>query len=69
MDPLTFVALVANCAPQVDIATAHALVAAESGFNAHAIGVVAGTLQRQPRSLAEALPTVRRLRRSQPPGD
>ena len=61
MDPLTFVALVAHCAPQVDIATAYALVAAESGFNANAIGVVAGSLQRQPRSLAEALPTARRL--------
>ena len=61
MDPLTFVALVAACAPQVDIATAHALVAAESGFNTHAIGVVAGSLQRQPRNLAEALATARRL--------
>ena len=63
MDPLTFVALVAACAPQVDIATAHALVAAESSFNANAIGVVAGSLQRQPRSLAEAVPTVRRLQK------
>ena len=62
MDPLTFVALVAACAPQVDITTAHALVAAESSFNAHAIGVVAGSLQRQPRNLAEALATTKRLR-------
>jgi len=61
MDPLTFVALVSACAPQVDIATAHALVAAESGFNANAIGVVAGSLQRQPRTLAEALATTKRL--------
>ena len=64
MDPLTFVALVAHCAPQVDIATAHALVAAESSFNANAIGVVAGSLQRQPRTLAEALATTKRLQMS-----
>jgi type IV secretion system protein VirB1 len=62
MDPLTFIAFVAACAPQVDIATAHALVAAESSFNAHAIGVVAGSLERQPRNRAEALATARRLR-------
>ncbi len=61
MDSLTFVAFVAACAPQVDIATAHALVAAESSFNAHAIGVVAGSLDRQPRNRAEALATARRL--------
>ncbi len=61
MDSLTFIAFVAACAPQVDIATAHALVAAESSFNAHAIGVVAGSLERQPRNRTEALATVRRL--------
>ena len=63
MDPLTFVALVAACAPQVDIATAYALVAAESSFNANAIGVVAGSLQRQPRNLQEALTTAKQLRK------
>jgi type IV secretion system protein VirB1 len=61
MDSLTFVAFVAACAPQVDVATAQALVAAESSFNAHAIGVVAASLERQPRNLAEALATARRL--------
>lgn len=61
MDSLTFIAFVAACAPHVDIATAHALVAAESSFNAHAIGVVAGSLARQPRNRAEALATARRL--------
>lgn len=61
MDSLTFIALVATCAPHVDISTAHALVAAESSFNAHAIGVVAGNLARQPRNRAEALTTAKRL--------
>ncbi len=61
MDSLTFIAFVAACAPHVDIATAQALVAAESSFNAHAIGVVAGSLARQPRNRAEALATARWL--------
>ena len=61
MEALTFVTLVAACAPQVDIATARALVATESSFNAHAIGVVAGSLDRQPRSRSEAVTTAKRL--------
>lgn len=61
MDLLTFIALVAACAPQVDIGTARALVSVESSFNANAIGVVAGSLVRQPRSRAEALATSRLL--------
>ena len=61
MNPLTFASLVAACAPQVNITTAQALVAAESGFNAHAIGVVAGSLERQPRSQSEGVATARRL--------
>lgn len=61
MDTLTFVALVAACAPQVDTGTAHGLVSVESSFNANAIGVVAGSLVRQPRSRAEALATSRQL--------
>lgn len=61
MDLLYFVALVAACAPHVDLATAKALVATESSFNPHAIGVVAGSLQRQPRNRGEGVATARRL--------
>ena len=61
MDITTFLALVIACAPQVDAATARALVAVESGFNPHAIGVVGGALERQPRTSAEALATASHL--------
>jgi type IV secretion system protein VirB1 len=61
MDALTFTALVTACAPLVHPGTAHALVAVESGFNPHAIGVVAGALERQPRNAAEALATATTL--------
>ena len=61
MDITTFFALVMACAPQVDAATARALVAVESGFNPHAIGVVGGALERQPRTRAEALATAHHL--------
>ncbi len=61
MDPLAFVALVAACAPHVDLATAQALVATESSFNPHVIGVVAGSLQRQPRNRSEGIATAKRL--------
>ena len=57
MDAVTFATLVTACAPLVHPATAHALVAVERAFNPHAIGVVDGTLERQPRSTAEALAT------------
>ena len=57
--------MAAACAPLVHPATAQALVVeVESGFNPHAIGVVGGALERQPRSRAEALATARRLQRS-----
>ena len=62
MDITTFVALATLCAPLVHPGTARALVAAESTFNPHAIGVVAGSLQRQPRSIEEALATAQALR-------
>lgn len=62
MDMSFFLALAATCAPQVDAATARALVDVESGFNPHAIGVVGGVLERQPRNAAEALATIDRLR-------
>jgi type IV secretion system protein VirB1 len=62
MDALSFIALAAACAPLVDTGTAQAVVRVESGFNAHAIGVVGGQLERQPRTSSEALSTARSLR-------
>jgi type IV secretion system protein VirB1 len=61
MESHVLAALLATCAPQVDPATARALVQVESSFNRHAIGVVGGALERQPRSDAEALGTLQRL--------
>lgn len=61
MNSIAFASLVAACSPQVDVTTAQALVVTESGFNTHAIGVVAGSLERQPRSLGEGVATARRL--------
>lgn len=61
MDALTFFALAAACAPLVDPVTTRALVQVESSFNPNAIGVVGGSLVRQPRHAAEALATARAL--------
>ena len=61
MDAATFIAMVTACAPLVDAGTASALVAVESTFNLHAIGVVGGRLERQPRQRTEALATARML--------
>lgn len=61
MDPSTLLALLLRCAPLVDPGTARALVAAESSLNPHAIGVVGGTLERQPRNQREALATAQEL--------
>jgi type IV secretion system protein VirB1 len=61
MDATTFAALALACAPLVHASTAQALVAVESGFNPHAIGVVGGSLVRQPKSLPEALATAKQL--------
>jgi type IV secretion system protein VirB1 len=61
MDASTFATLAMVCAPAVHATTAQALVAVESGFNPHAIGVVGGVLNRQPRNRAEALATADRL--------
>lgn len=61
MDMNTFASLVMACAPLVHTDTAQALVAVESGFNPHAIGVVGGVLDRQPRNHAEALATANQL--------
>ena len=61
MDATTFSALAMACAPLVHASTTQALVAVESSFNPHAIGVVGGVLDRQPRNLAEALATASHL--------
>lgn len=62
MDAIMFLTIAALCAPLVHPSTAHAIVSAESSLNPHAIGVVAGSLQRQPRNIEEALATARALR-------
>lgn len=61
MDATTFASLVLACAPAVHLGTAQALAAVESSFNPHAIGVVGGMLERQPRNRAEALATAQQL--------
>lgn len=61
MDAAAFLALTLACAPQVHVDTAHALVKVESAFNPWAIGVVGGSLERQPRHRAEALATAKAL--------
>jgi type IV secretion system protein VirB1 len=61
VEPTSFLALLAACAPAVHPDTARALVAVESSFNPHAIGVVGGVLKRQPRTRSEALATTRDL--------
>jgi type IV secretion system protein VirB1 len=61
MDTASFLALAMACAPQVHPLTVQALVAVESGFNPHAIGVVGGRLIRQPRHRTEAIATVQAL--------
>lgn len=62
MDATTFIALATTCAPLVHPSTAYAIVSTESSFNPNAIGVVAGSLQRQPRTIDEALVTAADLR-------
>jgi type IV secretion system protein VirB1 len=61
MDTALLSALLLACAPQIDPATARALIAVESSHNPNAIGVVHGVLDRQPQTRAEALATARRL--------
>lgn len=63
MDVTTFATLATACAPLVHPGTAHALAAVESGLNPHAIGVVGGALDRQPRNRSEALATAIQLQR------
>ncbi len=64
MDAATFLAIALACAPQVHADTARALVQVESDFNPWAIGIVGGTLERQPQGRAEALVTARALRQA-----
>lgn len=52
---LDFLVLATECAPAVAPQTMAAIVQTESSFNPYAIGVVGGRLQRQPRSLQEAV--------------
>lgn len=61
MDPGIFATLAAACAPLVHADTARAVVMVESSMNPHAIGVVGGVLDRQPRRLGEALATAAAL--------
>ena len=62
MDVSTFMALTTLCAPLVHPLTAQAIVSTESAYNANAIGVVAGRLERQPRHAHEAVATANTLR-------
>ncbi|MDO7934217.1 lytic transglycosylase domain-containing protein [Xanthomonas euvesicatoria pv. eucalypti] len=61
--PLAFEKLATECAPNVHPTTLKGVVSAESSWNPYAIGVVGGRLDRQPRSLAEAVATARELER------
>ena len=61
MEASVFLALVLACAPQVHADTARAVVSVECTFNPWAIGVVGGSLVRQPRHRAEALATAKAL--------
>jgi type IV secretion system protein VirB1 len=61
MDNAVLLALIMSCAPQVDVGTARAVIAVESGFNPFAIGVVGGALERQPTGRNEAIATARAL--------
>ncbi|MBK7531521.1 lytic transglycosylase domain-containing protein [Piscinibacter sp.] len=61
MEASVFLALALACAPQVHADTARALVSVESALNPWAIGVVGGSLVRQPRHRAEALATAKAL--------
>lgn len=64
MDAALLASLAMACAPLVHPATVAALVTVESSSNPHAIGVVGGLLERQPRTLAEAIATAESLHRN-----
>lgn len=58
---MDFQALAQQCAPDVHASTMAAIVRTESSFNPFAIGVVNGSLARQPRNEAEAIATAKNL--------
>lgn len=58
---MDFAALAQLCAPNVHVDTMHRIVSVESNFNPYAIGVVGGKLERQPRTLDEAVATAKML--------
>jgi type IV secretion system protein VirB1 len=58
---MDILALAQQCAPSVHPQTMVAVVGVESGANPFAIGVVGGTLVRQPRHVAEATATAQAL--------
>lgn len=61
--PRPFEQLAAECAPDIHPTTLKGVISTESSWNPYAIGVVDGRLDRQPRSLAEAVATARALER------
>jgi type IV secretion system protein VirB1 len=62
---IDFDATAAQCAPHVAPTTLRAMATVESGFNQYAIGVVGGHLQRQPKTLLEAVSTVQALQQKE----
>lgn len=56
-----FETLAADCAADIHVETLKAVVRTESGYNPFSVGVVNGSLSRQPRSLKEALQVVKEL--------
>jgi len=61
---MNFDSLAAECAPHVAPSTLRALATVESGLNPYAIGVVGGSLQRQPTTLLEGLATANALKKA-----
>ena len=61
---IDFEAVAQRCAPTVALSTLRAIATVESGLNPYAIGIVAGQLSRQPRSLLEGLATATSLQQS-----
>ncbi|VVE59108.1 lytic transglycosylase domain-containing protein [Pandoraea sputorum] len=60
---MPFETLATQCAPDVHPSTLRGVVSTESSGNPYAIGVVGARLERQPRTLAEAVATARALER------
>jgi len=58
-----FDTLAARCAPTVATATLRAIATVESSLNPYAIGLVGGTLRRQPTLLLEGLATATALQK------